>query len=949
MAKVPSKPTTSVKKTVSKRAKPAAKLKPAASAKPAAKAKPVIKAKTPARKTTVSAAKAKTAAPKTTAKKTAAKKTTAKKVPASTLQSQANAIESRLKRANTLTRNQLRQLDTDFKALASQLSRTKSSQTKLTRRVTLLSKTLTQDLSDIQADVRRDLSQALANPTLEGLQQAFLAAETRLGESEAAQAETFSRINHHISELATIVERRLSEEAQARGDAMAQMREAQSALASEHTTYSQAMKLRLAELQTESANAIRVIGDKVVDVAEEMGRRRESLGIKIREEMREAVIDQDTELKHFRNVVERRLEALESDARAVDNRIDRAIAPISSRIEGLEYGIAAAPAPAQIIAAEAPALPAVPALSIAAEQTSNVAAVSPHMSAEPIQPDAFTPAPLAPPIHVAPPPAEPMASPSEPQPLAVPYDPAAYASSVYAPAQPEPALHTPIHTQPYAQTQPQTQPQTLGHLDNPYAASANAAYAPTDAPFQPQQGLSHQLQPTQIPANSGVQLDQNPPFPDASDLPLAEGDLPYADPAYAEANDQSMESARPGGRETVKKLSQKFKNRRPAKPAGEKSSLLTPRNVKLGGMAAALGLITVIGAQTLLPKSGTENTSPLHVAENGALPPINKVEGNIAVGDQILSSPNQALTGNPASTIESTIGKYDDNRLQAMAGTDTVNSELSAAADSGHPVAQLQLGLIKLESGNIEDGVKLIRASANQDQAAALYRLAKLYETGQGVGKDPETARKLTERAARGGNRIAMHDLALYHAEGRGGVAEVDMPTAAKWFEKAAERGVVDSQFNLGVLFESGQGLPQDNEAALVWYSIAGSQGDQMAAGRVGILRKTLAEAQITRADQRIASFTPARIDDAANGIFVDLPWAKSRSNKNAQKRAKNTAVVETQSLLNELGYDVGSADGAIGPKTRNAIKSFERVNGLPETGQVSADLIERLEIATGA
>ena len=79
-----------------------------------------------------------------------------------------------------------------------------------------------------------------------------------------------------------------------------------------------------------------------------------------------------------------------------------------------------------------------------------------------------------------------------------------------------------------------------------------------------------------------------------------------------------------------------------------------------------------------------------------------------------------------------------------------------------------------------------------------------------------------------------MHDLALYYAEGRGGV-EAELPTAAKWFEKAAERGVVDSQFNLGVLFESGQGLPKNLTDAYVWYAIAAQQGDQFALSLIHI------------------------------------------------------------------------------------------------------------------
>ena len=49
---------------------------------------------------------------------------------------------------------------------------------------------------------------------------------------------------------------------------------------------------------------------------------------------------------------------------------------------------------------------------------------------------------------------------------------------------------------------------------------------------------------------------------------------------------------------------------------------------------------------------------------------------------------------------------------------------------------------------------------------------------------------------------------------------------------------------------------------------------------------------------------------------------------------APNTALVtRAQNLLNKLGYDAGMADGLMGAQTRDPIKSFERKNGLEETG----------------
>lgn len=57
----------------------------------------------------------------------------------------------------------------------------------------------------------------------------------------------------------------------------------------------------------------------------------------------------------------------------------------------------------------------------------------------------------------------------------------------------------------------------------------------------------------------------------------------------------------------------------------------------------------------------------------------------------------------------------------------------------------------------------------------------------------------------------------------------------------------------------------------------------------------------------------------------------------------RTALVTETQARLNSLGYNAGPADGAMGPRTAAAIQSFERQIGLPQTGQPSAVLLERL------
>ena len=58
--------------------------------------------------------------------------------------------------------------------------------------------------------------------------------------------------------------------------------------------------------------------------------------------------------------------------------------------------------------------------------------------------------------------------------------------------------------------------------------------------------------------------------------------------------------------------------------------------------------------------------------------------------------------------------------------------------------------------------------------------------------------------------------------------------------------------------------------------------------------------------------------------------------------------IKEAQALLTKAGYDPGPADGAMGPKTRSAIKQFQSKNGLASDGIASSLLLATLRKAPG-
>ncbi|WP_373874399.1 tetratricopeptide repeat protein, partial [Aeromonas caviae] len=48
---------------------------------------------------------------------------------------------------------------------------------------------------------------------------------------------------------------------------------------------------------------------------------------------------------------------------------------------------------------------------------------------------------------------------------------------------------------------------------------------------------------------------------------------------------------------------------------------------------------------------------------------------------------------------------------------------------------------------------------------------------------------------------------------------------ALAWLHKAAEQGNASAQFNLGLIYAKGQGVPQDYKQAHAWFSVAAANG----------------------------------------------------------------------------------------------------------------------------
>ncbi|MEM9634329.1 MAG: peptidoglycan-binding protein [Pseudomonadota bacterium] len=274
---------------------------------------------------------------------------------------------------------------------------------------------------------------------------------------------------------------------------------------------------------------------------------------------------------------------------------------------------------------------------------------------------------------------------------------------------------------------------------------------------------------------------------------------------------------------------------------------------------------------------------------------------------------------------------------------------LRSAAASGNPAAEFLVG-VKYTEGNgvpadMAKAAVWYQKAADKGLPPAQYRLASLYEKGRGIGKDLPKAKAWYAKAAEAGNAKAMHNLAVLYAEGGGG--EPNYASAAKWFEAAANYGVKDSLFNLGILYAGGIGVDKDLVASYKWFAIAADQGDPEAAKRRDDVANMMDQETLANARLAVEGFALTAPDAAANKVTLEPSWSDEASlpaAKASVTTVDNTAMIkEAQDKLNYLGFDTGTPDGQMGPRTRSAIRAFQRSLGLTETGEVDKKLIDEL------
>ena len=289
--------------------------------------------------------------------------------------------------------------------------------------------------------------------------------------------------------------------------------------------------------------------------------------------------------------------------------------------------------------------------------------------------------------------------------------------------------------------------------------------------------------------------------------------------------------------------------------------------------------------------------------------------------------------------------------------------------------AGFEEGIRAYQSGDYPTAVSALLPLAQQGDARAQFLLGALCAQGHGVPQDYGAAAQWFRQAAEQGHAAAQFNLGVWYHEGRG--MPHDSGQAAVWFRRAAQQGFARAQYNLGVLYVHGDGVPRDASQAAQWFRRAADQEDPIAQYTLGLLYAegtgvpldyreayvwfTLAAARLPpgaahnqavhNRDRVAARLSPAQLRAAQGRVHTWQPTPEtSAGDALAQPPAPSASppsvasrVQQAQARLKAAGFDPGPPDGTLGPKTREALRQYQRTKGLPATGELDAQTLDAL------
>ncbi|MGI4877022.1 MAG: SPOR domain-containing protein [Janthinobacterium lividum] len=172
----------------------------------------------------------------------------------------------------------------------------------------------------------------------------------------------------------------------------------------------------------------------------------------------------------------------------------------------------------------------------------------------------------------------------------------------------------------------------------------------------------------------------------------------------------------------------------------------------------------------------------------------------------------------------------------------------AAAAPAAAPAPSIKQGVELWRAGDYPGAVAMWQPFANAGDPDAMFNIGQAYKLGRGVPIDAAVARDWYRKAAVKGHLPAQANLgiALFQAG--------EKPESIKWLRTAADRGEARAQYVLGIAAFNGDGLPRSQSLGYAYLLRAQASGLPQAVTALGSITPGLSPADRTAGEAVAAS-----------------------------------------------------------------------------------------------
>jgi localization factor PodJL len=332
--------------------------------------------------------------------------------------------------------------------------------------------------------------------------------------------------------------------------------------------------------------------------------------------------------------------------------------------------------------------------------------------------------------------------------------------------------------------------------------------APTRAAIEPDLPPDHPLEPGTRPSGRAASPSERIAASESaiSDIPTATG-APVSTSSFIAAARRAAQAAAAaapadgkGSRNPLKKLA--------GDSAKEPSTITSKiRSLLVGASVVVIVLGTFKMAMTLLDGGSAPQMPPM---ENSSEPPT---AAQPPADNGAKPATPDAVT--PSMTSPTPIGRQ------------SLNNSAPAANDSVASVAIPQPAASPISSSDITGSIPIAPASPGS-RKLSMVQVPPTERLPDGIGGP------VLRAAALKGDPTAAFEIGVRFAEGKGIAASYD--EAAKWYDRAAQAGVVPAIFRLGTFYEKGLSVKKDVDIARRYYLLAADRGNAKAMHNLAVL-----------------------------------------------------------------------------------------------------------------